>query len=146
MDEALLRREPELQIVAEPEPGAGDRVQVVVGGRLDAGARQGGDDAPQLAQGIGGVSRSGKRGDALHPPREVPATDVGSEQPTERTRPPNGARAPESAQAVSWSFEFIALTAARDAEVRGAVWNEMDQGSGVWTVPASRMRKRRSCS
>ncbi|MDE2669707.1 MAG: site-specific integrase, partial [Chloroflexota bacterium] len=30
--------------------------------------------------------------------------------------------------------------AARGAEVRGAVWSEMDQDSGVWTIPASRMK------
>ena len=38
------------------------------------------------------------------------------------------------------AFEFLVLTAARGAEVRGAVWNEMDQDSGVWTIPASRMK------
>ena len=38
------------------------------------------------------------------------------------------------------AFEFLVLTAARGAEVRGAVWSEMDQDSGVWTIPASRMK------
>ena len=41
------------------------------------------------------------------------------------------------------AFEFMVLTAARGAEIRGAVWNEMDQGSGVWTIPASRMKTAR---
>ncbi|MDE2677748.1 MAG: site-specific integrase, partial [Gemmatimonadota bacterium] len=32
------------------------------------------------------------------------------------------------------------LTAARGGEVRGAVWSEIDQGAGVWTIPASRTK------
>ena len=38
------------------------------------------------------------------------------------------------------AFEFLVLTAARGAEVRGAVWSEMDQDEGTWTIPASRMK------
>lgn len=36
------------------------------------------------------------------------------------------------------ALEFTILTAARSGEVRGATWAEID--SGVWTVPASRMK------
>ena len=38
------------------------------------------------------------------------------------------------------AFEFLVLTAARGAEVRGAAWSEMDQDEGTWTIPASRMK------
>jgi integrase len=38
------------------------------------------------------------------------------------------------------ALEFCLLTAARSGEVLGARWREMDLGSGVWTVPASRMK------
>ncbi|MDE2864017.1 MAG: integrase arm-type DNA-binding domain-containing protein [Gemmatimonadota bacterium] len=38
------------------------------------------------------------------------------------------------------AFEFLVLTAARGGEVRGAVWSEIDQGAGVWTIPASRTK------
>ena len=35
------------------------------------------------------------------------------------------------------------LTATRAAEVRGAVWDEMDTKEAVWTIPASRYKTRR---
>ena len=41
------------------------------------------------------------------------------------------------------SFEFLVLTAARSAEVRGATWNEIDLEAAVWTVPAERMKAAR---
>ena len=42
------------------------------------------------------------------------------------------------------SFEFLVLTAARSSEVRLASWQEMDEESATWTVPASRMKARRA--
>ena len=41
------------------------------------------------------------------------------------------------------SFEFLVLTAARSAEVRGATWDEFDLEAAVWTVPAKRMKAAR---
>ena len=38
------------------------------------------------------------------------------------------------------AFEFLVLTAARGAEVRGVVWSEIDQDEATWTIPASRMK------
>lgn len=38
------------------------------------------------------------------------------------------------------ALEFVALTAARSGEVRGAVWEEFDLAAKVWVVPASRMK------
>jgi integrase len=38
------------------------------------------------------------------------------------------------------ALELLILTAARSGEVRGAVWSEIDMESGVWTVPAARMK------
>lgn len=38
------------------------------------------------------------------------------------------------------ALEFVALTAARSGEVRGMTWGEVDRASGVWTVPAVRMK------
>ena len=42
----------------------------------------------------------------------------------------------ESARAL----EFAILTAARSGEVRGMLWDEVDLGARVWTVPASRIK------
>ncbi len=37
-------------------------------------------------------------------------------------------------------LEFAILTAARAGEARGATWQEVDLVSGIWTIPASRMK------
>ena len=36
--------------------------------------------------------------------------------------------------------ELIVLTAVRPGEARGARWDEIDMDTGVWTIPASRMK------
>ncbi len=38
------------------------------------------------------------------------------------------------------ALEFVAMTAARSGEVRGATWTEFDLDAKLWTVPASRMK------
>ncbi len=38
------------------------------------------------------------------------------------------------------ALEFIILTAARSGEVRHAVWDEIDVGNKVWTIPGDRMK------
>ena len=38
------------------------------------------------------------------------------------------------------ALEFVILTAARSGEVRGATWAEIDLATGVWVVPAERMK------
>jgi integrase len=38
------------------------------------------------------------------------------------------------------ALEFAILTAGRTSEVIGATWSEIDLKSGVWTIPASRMK------
>lgn len=40
----------------------------------------------------------------------------------------------------SLALQFVILTAARSGEVRGMTWAEVDLQSGVWTVPAGRMK------
>ena len=38
------------------------------------------------------------------------------------------------------ALEFLAMTAARSGEVRGALWDEFDFDTKIWTVPAGRMK------
>jgi integrase len=38
------------------------------------------------------------------------------------------------------ALEFLILTAARTAEVIGATWDEIDLDTGIWTIPAARMK------
>ncbi len=44
---------------------------------------------------------------------------------------------------VRLAFEFLVLTAARSAEVRGAVWSEISLEEATWTIPAGRMKAAR---
>jgi integrase len=41
------------------------------------------------------------------------------------------------------ALEFIALTAARSGEVRSMTWHEVNLATGIWTVPADRMKASR---
>jgi integrase len=41
------------------------------------------------------------------------------------------------------AVEFAILTATRSGEVRGARWSEIDIASGIWTIPAERMKAKR---
>lgn len=43
----------------------------------------------------------------------------------------------------SRALEFVALTAARSGEVRGATWDEIDLQKGLWIIPATRMKMKR---
>lgn len=38
------------------------------------------------------------------------------------------------------ALEFTILTAARSGEVRGALWSEIDERTGVWIIPPERMK------
>lgn len=42
------------------------------------------------------------------------------------------------------ALAFTVLTASRSGEVRGATWGELDFDRALWTVPADRMKSRRS--
>jgi integrase len=41
------------------------------------------------------------------------------------------------------ALEFVALTAARSGEVRGATWDEIDLHKGLWVIPDVRMKMKR---
>ena len=50
---------------------------------------------------------------------------------------------PRIARGVQLAIRFGVLTAARQAEVRRATWDEFDSDSAVWTVPESHMKRHR---
>lgn len=60
----------------------------------------------------------------------VPVVEAPAFMHSLRQQPGMGARA----------LEFVILTAARSGEVRGVTWTEIDLQSGLWTVPAARMK------
>ena len=41
---------------------------------------------------------------------------------------------------VALCFRFVALTAVRSGEARGATWNEIDADAATWTIPGDRMK------
>lgn len=49
-----------------------------------------------------------------------------------------------AAIATKLALELLILTATRSGEVRGALWSEIDLKSGVWEIPAARMKMKRS--
>ena len=49
-----------------------------------------------------------------------------------------------TAPATRLAIRFIALTASRTAEVRGARWSEIDTKAGIWTIPGERMKAGRA--
>ena len=53
-------------------------------------------------------------------------------------------RASQASLSVKLVIEFLILTAARSGEARGATWDEIDTDSATWTVPADRMKAKRS--
>ncbi|MGR3610139.1 MAG: tyrosine-type recombinase/integrase [Sulfitobacter sp.] len=41
------------------------------------------------------------------------------------------------------ALEFLAMTASRSGEIRGATWDEIDLDAGLWVIPAERMKMSR---
>lgn len=52
-------------------------------------------------------------------------------------------RATDASDSLKGAFEFLILNAARTGEVIGATLNEVDVKTGVWTIPAGRMKAKR---
>ena len=44
----------------------------------------------------------------------------------------------------AWALQFTILTACRTGEIIGAQWAEIDPQTGIWTVPAARMKGHRA--
>ena len=53
-------------------------------------------------------------------------------------------RQSDATVSVKLAFEFLVLTAYRSGEIRLARWDEINLEGGEWTVPAERMRYRRT--
>ncbi|MCY3887046.1 MAG: tyrosine-type recombinase/integrase [Chloroflexi bacterium] len=64
--------------------------------------------------------------------RALPHAEVGAALAT--------VRASEAWPATKLAFEFLVLTACRSGEVRGALWEEIDDQTATWTIPAARMK------
>ena len=77
----------------------------------------------------------GAQGNAVRHMRALPHREVASAIRT--------VRASNARPVVKLAFELLVLTATRSAEVRGAVWREIDRDEGVWTLPAPRTKGNR---
>lgn len=105
-----------------------DRIGAVMAWAMGAGFR---DDDPTPAA----VAGLPKRAARVEHRRALPHCEVAGAIADVRT---SGAR-----PAVVLAFEFVALTACRSGEVRGATWPEFDLAAAVWTIPASRYKTAR---
>ena len=80
------------------------------------------------------VALPSRRGDAQRPRKHaaLPYAEVARALATmERSRAWTGAKL---------AFRFLVLTAARNGEVRGAKWSEVDLDEALWIIPAERMK------
>ena len=77
----------------------------------------------------------GSQGDVVRHMRALPHGEVASAIET--------VRASRARPVVKLAFEFLVLTATRSGEVRGALWTEIDQAEGAWTIPAPRTKAAR---
>lgn len=64
----------------------------------------------------------------------LPHADIADFMAALRARPAPSARA----------LELVILTAARSGEIRGMTWGEVDFAEALWTVPAPRMKSKRT--
>ncbi len=53
-------------------------------------------------------------------------------------------RGSDSQPSTKLAFEWLVLTATRSGETRLARWTELDEAAGLWTIPATRMKAKRS--
>ena len=74
----------------------------------------------------------GSQGDVVRHMRAFPHGEVSAAIET--------VRASNARPVVKLEFEFLVLTATRSGEVRGAVWTEIEQDEGAWTIPAPRTK------
>ena len=57
-----------------------------------------------------------------------------------RVRASGAYRASDTYRATVLAFEFLALTACRSGDVRGATWDGIDLENAQWAIPGARMR------
>ncbi len=77
----------------------------------------------------------GPQHDVVQHMRALPHRDVASAI--------EAVRASSARPMVKLAFEFLVLTATRSGEVRRAAWTEIDGATGLWTIPAPRMKGNR---
>ena len=92
-----------------------------------------GDDpatASVLAAALGKLGNGGNGTRQHH--RAIPHTEIGAAI--------QAIRSGTSGQSTKLIAEFIIVTAARSGEVRAATWSEIDRGTAIWTIRATRMK------
>ena len=107
-----------------------DRIKMVLNWAKAHGLREGDNPAEwrgQLEHALAAREKVAKR---THQPA-VPVQAIGAFMRRLRT---------EQKDLAARALEFAILTAARDGEVRGATWDEVDFDNSVWTIPAARMK------
>ena len=107
----------------------GVRIRAKVGAVLKWSIAQGYRRDDPMPSVMAALPRNGKTVEHL---RTLPHAEIGAV--LERVR------AVELWPTIGLAVEFVALTACRSGEVRGATWAEIDLGARIWTIPAERMK------
>ena len=108
------------------------RIEAVLGWATTKGYRQGLNPARWKGHLENILPAAGKIMNEVPQPA-LPFDEAGAFMQALRAHQGSGARA----------LEFLILTAVRSAEVRGALWSEIDADDGVWTIPAVRMKMKK---
>lgn len=107
-----------------------DRIKLVLGWAKAHGLREGENPAEWRGNLEHALAAPEKLSRTLHQPA-LPISEIGAFMRRLRT---------EQKDLAARALEFAILTAARDGEVRGAQWSEIDLDAGVWSLPAERMK------
>ena len=105
------------------------RIELVLGWATANGYREGLNPARWKGHLSNLLPRPSKVTQVVHH-KALPVADMGAFMRRLRAADGMGARA----------MEFAIMTAARSGEVRGALWDELDLESKIWTVPGERMK------
>ncbi len=107
-----------------------DRIKLVLGWAKAHGLREGDNPAEWRGNLEHALAAPEKVSRTLHQPA-LPVSEMGEFMRRLRT---------EQKDLAARALEFAILTAARDGEVRGARWSEIDLDAGIWSLPAERMK------
>jgi integrase len=93
-------------------------------------------EGPNVARWSGNLNQFLPKPSAVKPTRHYPALALSD-------APRWWAAVSERDGMATAALRFVALTACRSGEARGATWDEVDADAGVWVIAADRMKSRR---
>ena len=124
------RGSPSFEVQTETASRVRDRIKIVLNWAKAHGLREGDNPAEWRGNLEHALAAPAKVAPKTHQPA-LPVAAIGAFMRRLRS---------EQSDLAAKALELVILTAARDGEVRGATWSEIDLGAAVWTIPAARMK------